>query len=109
MEIRCTYGAFGKLTDTSARSVAEKHLGEKRPEASWVVNNRTNKPTGYLPEEMHPNLFSNKAIITTGEELSRGIIKPTLYCLIIFTSCLRLPLPSIRSALLMLIALPALM
>lgn len=73
VEIRCTYGAFGKLTGTPPRSVAGKHLGERRPEASWVVNRKTKKPTDYLPEEMHPNLFKNEAIITTGEELSREI------------------------------------
>ena len=73
VEIRCTYQAFGELMDTPARLVARKYLGEKRPEASWVVSNKTKKPTSYLPEEMHPNLFKNEAIITTGEELSREI------------------------------------
>ena len=65
--------AFGELMDTPARSVARKYLGEKRPEASWVVNSETKKPTGYLPEEMHPNLFKREVIITTGEEPSRKI------------------------------------
>ena len=73
VEIRCTYGTFGELTSTPARSVAQKYLGEKRPKASWVVNSKTKKPTGYLPEEMHPHLFMNKEIISTGEEPSRRI------------------------------------
>lgn len=73
VEIRCTYGAFGELTDTPAQSVAQKHLGEKRPEASWVVNSETEKPTGYLPGELHPNLFKNEVIIRTGKELRKEI------------------------------------
>lgn len=75
VEIRCTYGAFGELTDTPARSVAQKHLGQRRPEASWVVNGETKKPTGYLPGEMHSNLFNNETVITTGKELNREINK----------------------------------
>ena len=73
VEIRCTYGAFGELAGTHAGSVARKHLGERRPEASWVVKGEKGRPTGYLPGELHPNLFKNEVIIRTGEELNRKI------------------------------------
>ncbi|MDE0154437.1 MAG: hypothetical protein OXS28_02395 [Gammaproteobacteria bacterium] len=73
VEIRCTYGAFGELIGTPAKSVARKHLGERRPEASWVVNGEKGRPTGYLPGELHPNLFKNEVIIRTGKELKRKI------------------------------------
>ena len=72
-QIRCTYGAFGELTDTHARFVAQRHLVERRPEASWVVNGKTGEPTDYSQDKQHPNLFKNEVIIRTGEELSRGI------------------------------------
>lgn len=72
-KIRCTYGAFGGLTGTPPQSVAQKHLGKRRPDASWVVRGNTGKPTGYLPEELHPNLFKNNAVITTAEKLERKI------------------------------------
>ena len=72
-QIRCTYHAFGELTGTPAQSVAKQHLGERRPEASWVVSGDTGEPTGYSRGDMHPNLLKNAVIIRTGEELSRSI------------------------------------
>ena len=65
---RCTYGAVGGLLGVIARSVGRR-LGDKRPKASWVVNKKTGLPTGYRPEEMHPDLEKKEKIITSADEL----------------------------------------
>ena len=66
--IRCTYSAAGELIGTSAQSISQ-YLGERRPEASWVVGRETGKPTGYSETDCHTGLFENSYIIQTGAEL----------------------------------------
>ena len=53
--VRCTYGAFGDVLGVPARSVGW-FLGEKRREASWVVNSSCFMPTDYNASQKHPNL-----------------------------------------------------
>ena len=68
--IRCTYGAFARVLGVPVRS-AGRHLGEKRPYASWVVNDRSGEPTGYTEHERHPDLYRTSDIIRTEDELRR--------------------------------------
>ena len=67
-EVRCTYGAVAGLLGIHQMSVG-RYLGKMRPQASWIVNKKTSKPTGYLPEQMHPNLCKNPKIICDAQEL----------------------------------------
>jgi hypothetical protein len=67
---RATYDAVGQAIGVSSRSVAEL-LGGRRPSASWVVAKRTGEPTGYGPNETHPDLKINAEVIQTSEELIR--------------------------------------
>ncbi len=67
-KIRCTYSAVGEVLGMDAKVVGG-HLGDRRPEASWVVGKATGEPTGYADEEKHPDLLSNPAVIDSGEEL----------------------------------------
>ena len=53
VKTRCTYGVVAEIIGTNSQSVG-KHLGERRPEASWVVNASTGDPTGYSDSEKHP-------------------------------------------------------
>ncbi len=69
---RATYGAVGDVIGCVAKGVGAK-LGERRPEASWVVNTETGLPTGYKPEEMHPALREREEIVDDGEELGRRL------------------------------------
>lgn len=65
---RCTYGAVGEVLGVIPVAVG-RHLGPRRPKASWVVSVVSGQPTGYLDAEKHPELESNRRIIRTGEEL----------------------------------------
>lgn len=66
--IRATYGAVGDLIGIPAISVSQ-YLGERRPKASWVVNDDTGQPTGYTSDEMHPDLRRTANIIRSGDAL----------------------------------------
>jgi hypothetical protein len=48
-------------------------LGTRRPEVSWIVNARTELPTGYGVQKMHPALREKKEIIRDGGELLRKL------------------------------------
>lgn len=67
--VRATYGVVGILLGCSARQVAPTFLGDRRPYASWVVSKANHMPTGYAPNECHPDLQSNSHVITDAEEL----------------------------------------
>lgn len=67
--LRATYGAVAEFLSVHPRSVA-RLLGNRRPKASWVVNSKTELPSGYAPSEIHPNLLDNARIIRTAVELS---------------------------------------
>ena len=67
-EVRATYGAVGNLVGIPAIAVSS-YLGDRRPEASWIVSASTGKPTGYLKNEIHPELFSKTQILKTGKDL----------------------------------------
>ena len=67
--IRCPYGTFADVTGIPVRSVGRRHLGRRRPYASWVVNTRTDQPTGYAEHEQHRDLCRTNDVIRTGDEL----------------------------------------
>ena len=68
VNVRCTYGALGGILGVAPVGVG-RFLGEMRPEASWVVNVKTGKPTGYKRMLMHSDLFVNERIICVADEL----------------------------------------
>ncbi len=69
--LRATYGAVGDaIGGVPARAIGEM-LGEKRPEASWVVNRDSGEPTGYQASQCHPELHSNPYVIRSGTDLLR--------------------------------------
>ncbi len=70
--IRCTYGAVGYVIGRDAQWVGN-HLGTRRPEASWVVNAKTRKPTGYSEGQYHRDLFRTEKIIYSGIELTNAL------------------------------------
>jgi len=64
---RATYGAVAAIVGGTARGIGQR-LGLRRPEASWIVNKRTGRPSGYAPTEIHPDLFK-APMISEGREL----------------------------------------
>lgn len=64
---RATYGAVGAVTDRPAPYLMGGRPRDHRH--SWVVNQATELPTGYEPDEMHPELRSNSNILRAGVDL----------------------------------------
>jgi alkylated DNA nucleotide flippase Atl1 len=69
--VRTTYGAVAELLGVPARSLGVR-LGDRRPEASWIVNAQNGLPNGYSQHEMHAALPRSE-IITFGTALAMRI------------------------------------
>ncbi len=67
-QVRATYGAVGELVGVSPRNVGAL-LGDRRPEASWVVNAADGVPSGYDADQVHAHLLSTPDVISTGRAL----------------------------------------
>ena len=68
-QIRATYAAVAAVVGICPPAVA-RALGDRRPEASWVVNAVLGMPTGYKPHQIHPELLRTPEIIRSPQELS---------------------------------------
>jgi hypothetical protein len=64
---RATYGAVGKVVDRPASFLMGGRPRDHRH--SWIVNQETGLPTGYSPEQMHPELHSQPEVLKTSREL----------------------------------------
>lgn len=71
-QLRATYSAVAEIVGGSARSVGNR-LGARRPEASWVVSAGDGLPSGYSPEQYHPALWQDEAVITSGAVLEQRL------------------------------------
>jgi hypothetical protein len=67
--VRATYSAVAEVLNVVPRSLGAR-LGERRPQASWIVNADNGLPTGYTQNEMHPALVQRSEIITSGRVLA---------------------------------------
>jgi hypothetical protein len=67
-QIRATYGAVAEVLGVVPRSLGAL-LGDRRPEASWIVAGANGLPTGYSQDEWHPALLNRGEIIGSGREL----------------------------------------
>ena len=70
---RCSYKAVAEvLTESWGRKVHQrevgKHLGHRRPAASWIVRAEDGYPSGYCMWQKHPCLYS-KPVIKSGRKL----------------------------------------
>ena len=65
---RCTYGAVAGLLGIAPAEVGPL-LGGRSPGTSWVVSAKTGRPTGYSPEQIHPELELHPEVISGPEEL----------------------------------------
>ena len=72
VRVRCTYGAVAEVLGINTRSVG-RYLGERRPEASWIVNAKTHEPTDYEAIEKHPELYRTGRVIKAAEVLRRNL------------------------------------
>jgi hypothetical protein len=68
-QVRATYGAVAEVLGVAPISMGTR-LGERSPEASWIVNAADGLPTGYAQHDMHPALFDRNDIISAGMQLA---------------------------------------
>ncbi len=71
---RATYGAVASLVNASPRSLMSGRA--RNPESSWIVSRKDGQPTGYAPEQKHPDLESRQGILDTADELRRWLENP---------------------------------
>lgn len=71
---RATYGALGGVVGRPARSVMSGRLRCQRD--SWIVNAKTELPTGFTPAQMHPQLLERAHVISTPQELLQWLQNP---------------------------------
>lgn len=72
---RATYGAVAGVIGRPPVSVLKDRPRNQRH--SWVVNQETGMPTGYLPEELHPALTSQVRVMRTAPELRTWLARPS--------------------------------
>ena len=68
--MNCTYKAAADVMGVHERTV-RNYLGDRRAQASWVVEKSTGHPKGYSDHNKHPELYRTSYVIATGEELLR--------------------------------------
>lgn len=71
---RATYGAVGHVVGVPAAFVMRGC--PRDPRHSWIVNQETGAPTGYIPAECDPNLYARDSILTTEAALRAWLNNP---------------------------------
>lgn len=72
---RATYGAVAKLVNRPPTFLMSGRTRDQRH--SWVVNHRSGLPTGYEPEQIHPQLQENAQVLQTGDDLASFLARVT--------------------------------
>ena len=67
--IRATYGAVAELLGVLPISMGAR-IGPHTREASWIVSGETGFPTGYAPDEIHPDVLPSTPLIRSGTDLA---------------------------------------
>lgn len=68
---RATYGAVASVVSKSPRVLMKGRDRDQRH--SWVVNRVSKLPTGYKPEDLHPELDTNPDVLETGAALEKWL------------------------------------
>ena len=71
---RATYGAVAALMNRSPRNLMGKR--SRGPRDSWVVSHSSGMPTGYEPEQLHPEIKSRERVISSREDLESWLANP---------------------------------
>jgi hypothetical protein len=71
---RATYGAVAGVVDSAPRSLMQAR--DRNPRSSWVVSRKDGLPTGYTPEQTHPEITERETIIDTSEGLRSWLLCP---------------------------------
>ena len=68
---RATYGAVAAVLGAAPRTLMSGRERDQRH--SWVVSRKHGEPTGYEPDQMHPELKSSERVIEGREELEKWL------------------------------------
>lgn len=55
-KVRITYECMAEVVGLPSRSLADKYLRVRNHYNSWIVARGNGMPTGYAPDEVHPEL-----------------------------------------------------
>lgn len=72
---RATYGAVAALVNRSPRNLMDKR--SRCPRDSWVVSHKEGLPTGYEPDQTHPDITTRETVLATREVLEAWLANPT--------------------------------
>lgn len=65
---RATYGAVAGTLGAAPRTLMKSRERDQRH--SWVVSRKTGMPTGYEPDQLHPELLLNERVIESRDEMA---------------------------------------
>jgi len=68
---RATYGAVAALLGRAPRTLMSGRERDQRH--SWIVSRKTGEPTGYEPDQLHPELRANVHVIDARQELEEWL------------------------------------
>jgi hypothetical protein len=68
---RATYGAVAAVLGSAPRTLMSGRDRDQRH--SWVVSRKSGEPTGYEPDQVHPELKSSERVIESREELEKWL------------------------------------
>jgi hypothetical protein len=72
---RATYGAVAALLNRAPRNLMSGRARSQRE--SWIVSRNDGMPTGYQPDQVHPEIGSRDQILKSGEELASWLGNPS--------------------------------
>ncbi len=72
---RATYGAVAAVVNRSPRNLMDKRSRCARD--SWVVSHKEGLPSGYEPDQIHPDIKSRETVLATREVLEAWLANPT--------------------------------
>lgn len=71
---RATYGAVATVLSRSPRNLMSGRTRSQRD--SWIVSNKDGLPTGYEPDQVHPEIKSRAEILRSAEALGSWLGNP---------------------------------
>jgi hypothetical protein len=71
---RATYGAVAAVLGRSPRNLMSGR--SRRQRDSWIVSNKDGMPTGYEPDQVHPEIQSREVILRSGQDLGTWLENP---------------------------------
>jgi hypothetical protein len=72
---RATYGAVAAVLNRAPRNLMSGRSRSQRE--SWIVSRNDGMPTGYQPEQVHPDIKSRERILNSAKELGNWLESPS--------------------------------